>query len=81
MPNKQNHKETFLLKPIITVKATLWQTIFPFKKYGLLLIVFFSYNTMGQFHGIPWVDFTIPRADGIYNTMGKFHGSMNNMGG
>ena len=34
---------------------------------------------MGEW--IPWVDFTILRADAIYNTIGKFHGSTNNMGG
>jgi len=44
----------FLLEKIITVKATLWQTIRPFKKCDLLFIAFFGHNATGKFHG--WVN-------------------------
>ena len=37
---KQSHKETFLLKQRIIVKATLWWTFCPFTKCDLLLSLF-----------------------------------------
>ena len=69
-----------------TIKATLWRTICPFTKCELLLIVFFSYNTTGQFHG--WMHNTtgqfhvwMDTMSVCHNTMGKYHGLMNTMGG
>lgn len=49
--NKQNYKENFFVKTNNTVKATLWWTICPFKKYDLLFIAFFCHNTTGKFVG------------------------------
>ena len=66
MPEKKReHKENkttkklVLLKQRIIVEATLWRTICPFTKWGLLFIAFFEI----QYHRwIPWA-----------NTMGRYH--------
>ena len=55
MPEKgESPPRNILLKERITIEATLWWKMCPFTRLNLLLIAFFSYNTIGKFHG--WVN-------------------------